>query len=505
MIPIHMNKNVIALILILCIAAWLRFANFSSNPPGFFCDEASIGYNAYSILHTGRDEFGTPFPLFFRAFGEYKNPIDIYLTIPFVAVFGLSEFSVRLSSVVMSLITILLIYILGKRMGSSSLGLIMASVYAITPWSIHLSRTNMEGLQHFVTLVTAALIALSLNRAHTYRIPLYIIFSAFASYSYFPARILMPLFVAGVIIWELRENNWKRVLPGICLYCMLLIPLGIHLLGGGMNRWNQVSFLQSTKYPMVKFLYSYGLHYSPDFLFLKGDIDMTSQFITRHSVRGIGELYIWQAPLILLGIYWMIKTKHRMTMPILLLLLIYPIPSSLTADISPQATRSIIGQIPLTVFTAFGTWCIFNFAQNIRFGKIFLTCLFILLCTSSVWKYRTVSNAYPLYAADFWGWQYGPRDMISYYKTHEALFDEFYMEGSFNAPEIFLSFYIPNPSERINMHIGSLERFDETKRQLFGVSADQYTKIEQKGLWIIHSILRYPNTKPAFYLISRHY
>ena len=41
-------------------------------------DEASIGYNAWTIAHYGVDEHGIHFPLFFEAFGEYKNPVYVY-------------------------------------------------------------------------------------------------------------------------------------------------------------------------------------------------------------------------------------------------------------------------------------------------------------------------------------------------------------------------------------------------------------------------------------------
>ena len=64
---------VLSFLFILTLATFLRLYRLKDNPAGFFCDEASIGYNAYSILTTGKDEWGQPWPLFFRAFGEYKK------------------------------------------------------------------------------------------------------------------------------------------------------------------------------------------------------------------------------------------------------------------------------------------------------------------------------------------------------------------------------------------------------------------------------------------------
>ena len=86
------------LITILVIAGFLRLWRVGSNPPGLTPDEAALGYNAYSILKTGRDEFGTKLPIIFKSFGDYKPGLYVYLDTPFVAAMGLNEFSTRLPS-----------------------------------------------------------------------------------------------------------------------------------------------------------------------------------------------------------------------------------------------------------------------------------------------------------------------------------------------------------------------------------------------------------------------
>ena len=70
-------------------------------------DEVALGYDAYSIMHTGRDEFGTFLPVALRSFEDYKPALYAYLSIPTVAVFGLTVFAVRLPSVVMGVVGIL--------------------------------------------------------------------------------------------------------------------------------------------------------------------------------------------------------------------------------------------------------------------------------------------------------------------------------------------------------------------------------------------------------------
>jgi len=80
------------LVLICAFFLITRVYKIAEIPPSLYWDEASIGYNAYSIAETGKDEWGESFPLHFRAFGEFKLPVYIYSVVPFVKIFGLNEF-----------------------------------------------------------------------------------------------------------------------------------------------------------------------------------------------------------------------------------------------------------------------------------------------------------------------------------------------------------------------------------------------------------------------------
>ena len=92
------NKEFFFLFLIVLFAAALRFWNLTGVPPSLSHDEVAIGYNAYSVLNTGKDEYGVSFPLLFRSFDDYKLPGMIYASIPTIKIFGLNELGVRFPS-----------------------------------------------------------------------------------------------------------------------------------------------------------------------------------------------------------------------------------------------------------------------------------------------------------------------------------------------------------------------------------------------------------------------
>ena len=66
------NKVSLLLFLIIFLATVLRFWQLGSVPLSPDWDEVSLGYNAYSIFHTGHDEYGKFFPIVLQSFGDYK-------------------------------------------------------------------------------------------------------------------------------------------------------------------------------------------------------------------------------------------------------------------------------------------------------------------------------------------------------------------------------------------------------------------------------------------------
>src|SRR5512146_453807 len=150
-----MKKSiVISLFLgIVCIAAFLRLWHFGGTPISPNWDEAALGYNAYSLLHTGRDEHGILLPFVLKSFGDYKPALYAYLTIPSILLFHLSVFSTRLPSAFMGILAVFLTFFLTKELlffvgkdtkRNTALSLLAMFLLAISPWHIQFSRVAFE-------------------------------------------------------------------------------------------------------------------------------------------------------------------------------------------------------------------------------------------------------------------------------------------------------------------------------------------------------------------------
>lgn len=499
----------VILFLILFLGFSIRIYNLSGVPAGFFADEASIGYNAYSILTTGADEFGVRFPVFFRAFGEYKSPIQTYSTVPLIAIFGLNEFAVRMASVIYGLLTIIAIYFLSKQIFKDDKKLYLGALFSalfltISPWHIHFSRAPLEGLMPFCLFTTLGLFFFLKAQEKPKFLYLSLASFALAMYCYFPARIFIPLFGIGLFMLYFRffTTHKKIAAIGSLLLIFLLIPFLQNFFSPvGLERWKQVNIFSNPPQGRTitqHITTSYLRHFSFDFLFSKGDIDMPGQFISRHSVRGIGELYLFQFPLIIFGIYSLFKKDKKTLFSLLLWLAIYPVGSVLTVDESPQATRSIIGVIPFQILSAAGVLWLFQikFKAKKLLHPALSIALAIIIIVSTFNYLSLYFTSYPLYSSGYWGWQYGPREVVSYFVENEKNYDDLYMIGEFNAPYIFFKFYAPHDCQKCKIGLPS-DSFVGNRKQLFALTPDYLQKNPQLKFALEKSIY-YPNGDIAF-------
>lgn len=374
---LQVNKKLFSGLLILILAATLRLTALDKFPPLLTQDEASIAYNAWSILQTGRDEWGSSWPLVFSAFGDAKQPVYIYLTSLIFAIFGWGSGQVRLLSALAGIVTVALfgwwVWLITKNKNWS---LLASLLMATSPWAVHLSRMALESNLALTFFLAGQVMLISSHNQPKQRKKYFYFFSAavmaLSAYTYIAYRLVIPIFLLlwSAILWisSKRQKKLKNqaLVPLIVLVVFSILSLPGWLQGGSTTRWQQVGLLSSDAAAALQFewrnschtiSYEIGIpwmrfgcvaawnkftlplwligrswlnHVQLDFLFFNGDHN-----VYRNPLL-TGELYFWLAPLYLLGIYHSINKWPRYGF-LVIGTAVAVIPSALTAN--PQAIR----------------------------------------------------------------------------------------------------------------------------------------------------------------------
>lgn len=456
-----MNKTLIFFfILIFCVALIIRFFDLGKNPPGLYWDETAFGYDAYSILKTGRDQYGVYFPLFFESFGDWKLPGYFYLLVPSIGIFGLSEFAVRFPSFFFGAATIFVFYYIVRRQTKNNvLALFASAALVLSSWHIQFSRAGFESIPAlFVFLLGAAFLLESKKSKSTIYLTVAFILFALTMYIYHSYRIFTPLFLVGFFILNLsivRQQVRVLILP-TASFILISIPLILFTLTpNGLNRASSQSTFNKDEFqkerlefdqrskPPFRFLSSkiyqeplynaqvvvknYLDHFSLRFLFLKGDQ------IGRHSQVDLGQLHVFEFILIAISLWHLRKIDKSFLKVLLLWLFLSPIPAAIVQP-SPHAQRSLQMVIPLAFLSGLGAYHIYlSKFKAVKFILIIWIIIVIAIFT------RHLFVIYPKkFAPD---WQDGYRQMVKSVDEVEENYETIYVTNINNAPYIYMLFY----------------------------------------------------------------
>lgn len=371
--------------IIFFIAVLLRFINLSSYPAGFHQDEASLGYNGYSLMLTGKDDNGNKFPLYIDMFGDNRPSGYHYLTIAPIKLFGLNEFSTRFPGALFGSMTVFAVYLLAYViLKNKTVSLLSAFLVAVSPWHIVISRASGEAvIALFFIVLGFSLLLQGLTENKNKLIVLGTIFVSISYFFYHTPRVFVPLaFLAfATYLFPFWKNEAKLIRIKMLLVFVFLSSLVfclVFLVSGGTGRYSQVNIFNNfeTKFFISQELqedglahsFGYGsrvfhnkitnygrifldnyLHYfSGDFLFTKGGLPIW------YSVPRMGLMYIIELPFLLFGIYVMLKSKSRIHKLPILWLIIVPIVGGITMDDIPNVNRSIIMVPVLEIIVAVG-------------------------------------------------------------------------------------------------------------------------------------------------------
>lgn len=288
----HWARRGAALALVVACALWY-FADQRKNPPAFYLDESSIAYNSWTIAKHGVDEYGTPFPLYFKAFGEYKNPVYIYLLAGVFEVAHPTNLVARRFSAVLGLLAALamggLAWSLTRRRG---VAVILFLTALATPNLFEISRLVFEVALFPLVLVAMLGAVLAAHRRERWNAWIILALAgslALITYTYSTGRLLGVLYAGGLLIFYTRERRSQIVAVWIAYALIALLPIAIYNQrhGGALTiRAKQISFVPNWKQQPAEVLGSLERNLAANLLplgqSLKGDPN------ARHHVQGAG-------------------------------------------------------------------------------------------------------------------------------------------------------------------------------------------------------------------------
>jgi 4-amino-4-deoxy-L-arabinose transferase-like glycosyltransferase len=516
-------------ILILLIAAVSRFAWLSSIPPSLNWDEVSHGYNAYSVMKTGKDQWGKNWPVFnFRAYGDYPMTLNMYLSIPSIKIFGLNEFGVRFPSALLGFLTVVASYFLAKAIFDSPLSpFLLMFLTAISPWMVLPSRAVFQSTvaQFFlVSGITFFIFAAERKK------PSLLILSSFlwavSGYGYHSTRVVAPaLFFATLFIYRdkvvgLLRQNKPVVILSLLIFFFVSIPQLVNLSSpesrargkwvflldqGAINQINEQRRLFSGNpvlsrliYNKATYLFSHAManfisYFDPRKLFFKGGDHY--QF----SVPDMGVLPVVGLPFFYLGLAVLAKGLLKKDEKFWFLaswLVIGLFPAAITKGEFQVIRAASVLPVP-QILILLGLIQTIFFLRGCSFvkGKLLIAAFLVLAFVGSINWWRCFTGLYRTHYS--WAWQYGYKEAVSYAKKHYGEYDKIVFTKRYGEPHEFVLFYWPwEPSY-----------YQQDPRLVWDYHAnwywvDAFDKFEFWNDWEVKEKLKIQNEKLKILLIT---
>ena len=480
-------KKLIWLFFILLLAFFLRFYQLDQNPPSLNWDEVSHGYNAYSILKTGADEWGVSWPLVFKAYGDYKLPVYIYSTVLSIKAFGLNDWAVRLPSALTGVFSVLLTYFLFKKLFKNYLGACLASLFlAISSWHLFLSRAAFEAnLASFLVIGGVYFFLLGLEKK--WLLPLSIFLLGLSVHTYYSARIFTPLILILLFfLYRIELFNWfkkrkkESLLTGFLLL-LFFVPLVISFVSpqgwarfkwvsvldqGAINRINMARGSSQLSEPLPRLVHNkatyftlayaknYFSNFSPNYLFFKGGSNY------QYNIPGEGIIYPILIPLILLGLYWLWRNRFQKGSKLILAWWLLAIVPAAATQENPHVLRTILVLPVPYLLAALGFGQIWLWLKKQKIWRWILALVFSLILIFSFLNFWR--NYFGFYRQNYsWSWQYGYQQAATYIEKNYNKYERILITKKYGEPHEFLLFYLKWNPEKYQQDL-NLKRYFQT-------------------------------------------
>lgn len=487
--------------------------NVGNVPHGLFCDEALIGTASKQLI---QGELSHLFikPFFYRHFDYTLGMLHLVATAPFVAIGPLSDVAVRYASVFYSLSGLLVLGLILKRFKISPLVPLLLLAYS--PLFFLVAHANFgHAISFLVTCVGLYAWSTRNESKHYWRECIAGLLIGLSMYGYTGYMLSAAILLFCLVIPEFFQHGrqFKLYMPILMLiasFTVSVIPFFYQLKTNPdfLLRFKDKFGTQeaSISHVAVNLVKNYPKYFGIDELYLKGEQELPGGFVSRHSLKGHGMYLRMYAPILVLAFFAFLFTKDKKKWefaPYFLLFLLSPLTDALTTNESrpPYPFALFPGLLSVPFITAYAqrvgtkmSTAIPQINQKLL-AIVFVALLGLEISSVLVHFYRD----YPQYSSDYWGWQYGPKEIVRYFKEHQSEYDQLLMTGYFNQPQALLDFYNFD-GQCTKCMIGGITQFDPEQRQLFALRTEELSTISQK--YVTKAVITLPNGNPAYSMIE---
>lgn len=488
------NSKVIFLLIIL-LAVFLRFYQLGNIPAGFLNDEANAGYDAYSVLLTGKDQWNNFLPVNnFIGFGDYQPPLNRYSLLIPIKIFGLNEFAVRFVSALSGVLAVVALYFLVKKLVNRKAAFFSSLLLAVMPWAVGLNRIAHESNLAILLLLIALFFGLLPKSGKSLLASAF--FLALSMYTYSAYILYAPLVLTIVLFVNYkRGKGYGYLLKPLILFLIIISPI-IFQKNSAAVRFSQIGLTTNINSiglindlndergqclivfnPALckitdnkallfgsTFIKNYLSHFSPNFLYINGT---PTQFSILPE-RGLDYLFNF-LPL-MVGIVFFLKTnkQRKLGSTLVILFLLSPLPDSFTSD--GNYVRASIMQPFLALFGGLGIYYLLDFLKekkSLRYlgVTLFLLAIFVSLISFFIIYLTYFKNNYAIYS------QYGYRDLMQKTYALRNDYDRIYVSKHLNDTKQYIYYLFYNKYDP--------RKYQSKKEVSYDVGADGWVSVNR--------------------------
>lgn len=373
-----------AVYIILIIGMLIRIVGIADMPNALNCDEASAGYEAFSLLNYGIDRNGNHNPSFLVAWGSGQNALLTYLIIPLIKIFGLKTIAIRLPMAILGCVSLVILYLLLRKISNKKLAIIGLAFFAICPWHIMKSRWGLESnLFPDLILIFAYMLIKGIEDKNKILYYLSFVVAGISAYAYGTSYYFLPVFLIPLLIILIRQKKItiKQAILSIVIVGIVSLPVILYVVINTLNLeqinlpFLTVPKLKVNRYKELTSIFSGKFFKTSTNNLMHGLGILIFQYdgLPWNSIMPFGTMYLFSTFFTIIGIIDSFRKDKKAEVKYSYLFNIWFIVSIiLTCICDPNINRINIIMIPIIYYTIIGIYLIVNNRKKVAIGIVIL-------------------------------------------------------------------------------------------------------------------------------------